>query len=441
MHSIWLMLSSKGGSGPGGTGPLEAAGAFPVGDGAVELGLLPASGVDVVVDDVVAEGRAQHRRAVEGLGGGAQRGWDLGQRAVVIGVAAELGAELEPRLDAGEAGGELGGEGEVGVEIGAADPALDPHGGRVGADESEAGGAVVGRPDRAGRGEGAGDEALVAVDVRGEEDRRLGGVGEQAGEVAAHRARHAVRFAPVEEHRRAARVAQRLVDVAGGAGGGAVVLGHEGDGAALAPGDLLDRVLGDDVGVGGGERAVVADVDLLLAGAGLALGGFHRNAGGVQPGADRPHHVFLLGGLEDVIVLVVGADRREAAVAGGVQRLERLGEQEELELGGHQRLEAHRLQPGELALQDRARRMRHLGVAMVVEHVGEHQRGALEPGRAAQRGEVGFHRVVAVAGGPARRLVARHRLHLVVGGEQVVAAVGLAVGAREEELGLEALAH
>ena len=208
--------------------------------------------------------------------------------------------------------------------------------------------------------------------------------------------------------------------------GAIVPFRHEGQRAALGPGDLLRAVLHDRMRVGRHQRLGVAHVDLLLAGARLALRVLDRHAGGVQPGADRPHHLLLLGGLEDVVVLVVGAEGREAAVAGRLQLLVGLAEQEELELGGHHGAIAQRREPRDLALEHRARRMRHLGMGVMIDHVAEHQRRAGQPGREPQRREVRRHRVVAVAGGPARRLVARHRLHLEVGGEQVVAAVGLA---------------
>ena len=69
-----------------------------------------------------------------------------------------------------------------------------------------------------------------------------------------------------------------------------------------------------------------------------------------------------------------------------------------------------------------------------------HQRGALQPGNAPQGGKVRLHDEVAVALVPARRLVAGHRLHIDVVGQQVVAAVRLLVGAVREEFRLEALA-
>ena len=72
-----------------------------------------------------------------------------------------------------------------------------------------------------------------------------------------------------------------------------------------------------------------------------------------------------------------------------------------------------------------------------------HSTSALRSSQSAtpQRGEVGDEVDVAVAEVPAGELVAGHRLHLEVGGEQVVAAVG-AVGGHvlEEEVGREALA-
>ncbi|MNT25860.1 hypothetical protein D3C72_1614040 [compost metagenome] len=78
---------------------------------------------------------------------------------------------------------------------------------------------------------------------------------------------------------------------------------------------------------------------------------------------------------------------------------------------------------------------------VVVEHVAEHQGRALQPGHAAQGTHVGFQDEIAVALVPARRGIARHRLHVDVVGQQVVATVGFLMAAVDEELGLEALAN
>src|SRR5215470_9876732 len=83
--------------------------------------------------------------------------------------------------------------------------------------------------------------------------------------------------------------------------------------------------------------------------------------------------------------------------------------------------------------------MRHI-VVMMVEHVREHERGAGQPWQRAQRRDVGLHDEVAIALVPARGRIARHRLHVDVVGEQIVAAVRLFMRAVEEIFGLEALA-
>ena len=76
----------------------------------------------------------------------------------------------------------------------------------------------------------------------------------------------------------------------------------------------------------------------------------------------------------------------------------------------------------------------------MVQQVAEHQRRPFEPGHAAERRQVGLHDEVAIALLPARRLVARHRLHLDVVGQQVVAAMRLVMAGVDEELRQEALA-
>lgn len=117
----------------------------------------------------------------------------------------------------------------------------------------------------------------------------------------------------------------------------------------------------------------------------------------MQAVADRPHHVFFLGGLEDVIVLVVARDQLQIAVAARSRVIIGLVEQEELEFSGHEGLHAHRLEPLDLLLEDGARRMRHFLMRVMVDHVAKHQRRALKPRNAAQRRQIGLHGVVAIA--------------------------------------------
>ena len=73
--------------------------------------------------------------------------------------------------------------------------------------------------------------------------------------------------------------------------------------------------------------------------------------------------------------------------------------------------------------------------------VGQAQRRALEPRRAAQRVEVGLEHEVAVAALPARHLVAADGVHVDVDREQVVAALGAVADDRlQEPRGGQALA-
>jgi hypothetical protein len=78
----------------------------------------------------------------------------------------------------------------------------------------------------------------------------------------------------------------------------------------------------------------------------------------------------------------------------------------------------------------------------VVGDVAEHERRAVEPRDPPQRREVGDDREVPVAALPVGHLVARHRLHLHVEREQVVAALDAVVDdVVEEVLALDAFAE
>ena len=77
---------------------------------------------------------------------------------------------------------------------------------------------------------------------------------------------------------------------------------------------------------------------------------------------------------------------------------------------------------------------------MMIDHVAKHESGSRQPGNSPERRQVGLHDEIAVALLPVGYRVARHRLHIDVVGEQIVAAVGFLVGAPEEELGVKTLA-
>ena len=164
------------------------------------------------------------------------------------------------------------------------------------------------------------------------------------------------------------------------------------------------------------------------------------NAGALQALADGPQHLFLLGGLEDVIVLDVGAGGLEIAKAFGFGRFVGLVEQIEFELGSEIGRHAKRVEPRDLLAQHRARGMRECLMAVMIEDVAENERRCRQPRNAPERRQVGLHDEIAVALFPIGDGVARHRLHIDVVGEQIVAAVGLFIGAVDEKFGLEALA-
>ena len=180
----------------------------------------------------------------------------------------------------------------------------------------------------------------------------------------------------------------------------------------------------------------------MLAGPGLALRGLDLHPRGLHPVADLADQRLVVGRGEDVVVEDVRHRRGEVAVVLRVRLRVGLLEDEELELGAELRREAERLRPLHLRLQHLARGGLHRR-AVVPDDVGQDQRRRLEPGDAPQRGEVGREPEVAVAALPARHLVAGLGVHLHVEREQVVAALDVvaAVHLREEELGVQALAH
>ena len=84
--------------------------------------------------------------------------------------------------------------------------------------------------------------------------------------------------------------------------------------------------------------------------------------------------------------------------------------------------------------------MRKVAVGVMVENVGDDQRRPRQPRDAPHRRQVRLDDEIAIALRPVGRRVARHRLHVDIVGQQIVAAVGLLVGAFEEEFHVHALA-
>src|SRR5690606_12584266 len=143
----------------------EGAAQFPVGDRGVEGVHLDARHVQVVGDDVGAEGVLGEGAGLPQFGGLAQGGGDV---FVVggVGVAGAGVGQLKSLLDAVQSGGDHARHGEVRVDVAAGEAVLEAQGGAV-AHHAQRAGAVVAPPGDGGRGEGAGLEPLVGVDVGG----------------------------------------------------------------------------------------------------------------------------------------------------------------------------------------------------------------------------------------------------------------------------------
>jgi len=148
--------------------------------------------------------------------------------------------------------------------------------------------------------------------------------------------------------------------------------------------------------------------------------------------------------LEDVVVLDHVRVRDEVRVPLGGRLLVGVAEQEELELRADVDQEALRCGALDLPLEDPAGRHLDRFAGLLVDEVAHHEGRALDPGDAAQGGEVREHPEVAVALLPVRVVVAGERGHVDVEGEQVVAGLERAAGREHlvhEVLPDHALAH
>ena len=307
----------------------EATHPLPIRHGGV-VGLdLDARLVEVVVDHLVAEGRARDRRLAEQLRRLAQRRRQL-VHAGGVGVAGQRLGQLQFVLDAVEAAGDDRGDAEVRVDVAAGHAVLDPQR-RAVADDAQRAGAVVDAPGDAGRREAALREPLVGVDGRRVEQRELAQRREDPGDPAAHQRAEAVR-AVAGHHRRPGLVAHRQVDVAAVALA-LVELRHEGQRLAVVAGDRLRAVLVDGVLVGGLEHLRVAEGDLLLAEVALALHALAVQPGAVHRQPDVAQQRLEPARGEQVVVDVVVGRRREIAIAAGPGIPIRVVEDDELELG------------------------------------------------------------------------------------------------------------
>jgi hypothetical protein len=222
------------------------------------------------------------------------------------------------------------------------------------ADHAHGAGAVVVAPGHRRRGERAFREALVGVDLGGEEQGQLLHARELACEERVEdllvRREHVVAAVGLQRAVDVARVALQLVE-----------LRDERDRHVFLRRDLLRAVLVDDVVVRRAERVREVEVDLVLAEVALALRVLHPHARAHHRVADAPDQRLDARGAEHRVVDVVEVDRLEVAVALLPGLLVGVVEDDELELGARHRPPAAFLEPGELAAQDLARRGHHLG--------------------------------------------------------------------------------
>ncbi len=187
-------------------------------------------------------------------------------------------------------------------------------------------------------------------------------------------------------------------------------------------GDLLGAVLVNGVVVAGDAGVVVTECDLLLPEVALALHALAVHAGTGHTEPDVAQQRLHPGGREHRVVDVVVGRRCQPAVAGRPRGTVGVVEDHELQFGahvGHQPLVG---QPGDLIVEDAARR---LGYRLPVDpgQVRHHHRGSRQPRQQAQRGEVRRHDHVAVTGLPAGDRIPVDGVHVDVDGEQVVAAL------------------
>ncbi len=191
------------------------------------------------------------------------------------------------------------------------------------------------------------------------------------------------------------------MNVAGGARGVVTPFGQESDRAIIQKRDLLDGILHQAVVVRHFQCMAIADVNFGLPWISLALGVFDAHAGTLQTVANLAHQTFFLGGLEDMVILVISADGGHVAIGLIAQFFKTFAKHEELELSGHHRFQPHGLQAIDLLLQDSARRVRHFCVGMMIIKITQHHCGSFEPGQQTQCRHIGPHDVVTVTGGPA----------------------------------------
>ena len=202
-------------------------------------------------------------------------------------------------------------------------------------DDAKAACAIVVSPCECRRGPGAGGVALVRVDRRCQEERKLARARDPSGEKP-------VEDAAVAGECVLAVAPQARVEMAGVPDPGVVRLRHEGDRTAVEMRDLFRAVLVDHVAISGGQCVAVAEVDLLLTGPRFPFRALDRDARGLHPGSHLTKQRLVIRGRENVVVEDVRHRGRQVAVVLGVRLGVRLLQQVELELAAEHHVVARR---------------------------------------------------------------------------------------------------
>ena len=100
-------------------------------------------------------------------------------------------------------------------------------------------------------------------------------------------------------------------------------------------------------------------IDFGLSGIGLTLGILNSDAGTIQPVTDLPHQALFFCCLKNMIIFIIGADRRHRMIVGVANGFEAFPKHEKFQLGRCHHAQTDVGCPFELLFKNSTRRMRH----------------------------------------------------------------------------------
>ena len=100
-------------------------------------------------------------------------------------------------------------------------------------------------------------------------------------------------------------------------------------------------------------------IDFSLSSIGLTLGILNSDAGTIQPVTDLPHQTLFFCCLKDMIVFIIGTDRRHRMIIGVANGLEAFPKHEKFQLGRCHHGQTFIGRTFELLFENGTRRMRH----------------------------------------------------------------------------------